>query len=128
MKVHLFIICALVIILSAGGVYGMGGKPPDRKVSVGEEFTITLESNPTTGYQWQLARPLDDKIVGLGESKYEMEKQESVETGMVGVGGHEYWTFKAKGKGTTSIELKYVRPWEKDAPPVETAVFRIRVE
>ncbi|MFH1683276.1 MAG: protease inhibitor I42 family protein [Candidatus Margulisiibacteriota bacterium] len=128
MKIYLVIICALVIILSAGRVSGMGGKPPDRKVSVGEEFTLTLESNPTTGYQWQLAKPLDEKIVKLVSSKYEMEKPNNTETGMVGVGGHEYWSFKAVGKGTTLIELKYIRPWEKDVPPVEAAVFRIRVE
>ena len=106
----------------------MAGKPPDRIVNVGETFTITLESNPTTGYQWQLAKPLDEKILKLVSSKYEMEEPKNLETGYVGVGGHEYWTFKAVGKGTTLIELMYVRPWEKDVPPVEAAVFRIRVK
>ena len=32
-------------------------------VTVGKDFNIALDSNATTGYQWQLARPLNTKIV-----------------------------------------------------------------
>ena len=32
-------------------------------MKVGAEFTLALEANPTTGYQWQLAQPLDASLV-----------------------------------------------------------------
>lgn len=88
----------------------------------GENFTITLESNPTTGYSWQLAKPLDEKIVKLVGSEYVPSK-----TDLVGAGGEENWTFLAVKKGTTRISLKYVRPWEKDKPPVEEKTFLVKV-
>jgi predicted secreted protein len=33
------------------------------QVIVGQDFTLTLESNHTTGYRWQLAKPLDNAVV-----------------------------------------------------------------
>jgi predicted secreted protein len=90
---------------------------PDR------EFTLTLESNRTTGYQWQLAKPPDEKIIRLIRNEYRIPK-----TRLVGAGGKEVWTFKAVGKGKTEIFLKYVRPWEKNVPPVREAVFVIVVQ
>ena len=88
----------------------------------GENFIITLESNPTTGYSWQLAKPLDEKIVQLVGSEYVPSK-----TDLVGAGGMEKWTFLAVKKGTTRVSLKYVRPWEKDKPPAEENTFLIKV-
>lgn len=89
----------------------------------GENFTISLESNPTTGYSWQLAKPLDEKIVKLESSKYT-----PLATDRVGAGGVEKWTFRAVKKGTIRVSLKYVRPWEKDKPPVEEKTFLIRID
>jgi len=86
------------------------------EVEVGQEFSITLESNPTTGYQWQLAKPLDEAILQLVGSEFEASETKPE---LVGVGGEEVWTFKAVGRGQTEVALKYVRVWEKDVPPVE---------
>lgn len=33
------------------------------EVLVGQAFSLTLESNPSTGYHWQLAQPVDETIV-----------------------------------------------------------------
>ena len=86
------------------------------EVEVGQEFIITLESNPTTGYQWQLARPLDEAILQLVGSEFEAPETKPE---LVGVGGEEVWTFKAVGRGQTEVALKYVRVWEKDVSPVK---------
>ena len=88
----------------------------------GENFIITLESNPTTGYSWQLAKPLDEKIVQLVGSEYTPSR-----TDLVGAGGTEEWTFLAVKKGTTRVSLKYVRPWEEDKTAANEIVFLIRV-
>ncbi len=89
---------------------------------VGETFSIVLDSNPTTGYQWQLANPPDEKIVKLIRSEYRASK-----TNLTGAGGKEIWTFATLGPGQTAIAFKYVRPWEKDTEPGRNAVFTVYV-
>lgn len=88
----------------------------------GKEVTIRLDSNPTTGYSWQLAEPYDESIVRLLEAEYTPPT-----TRRVGAGGKESWTFLALKKGTAKISLKYVRPWEINKPPAREKVFLIRV-
>lgn len=78
---------------------------------INHKIKITLDSNPTTGYQWALAKPLDNDIVKLISSKYLSPKSK-----LCGAGGEEVWTFKGIKKGETKIILKYARPWEKVTP------------
>lgn len=92
------------------------------EVAVEREFSVTLPSNPTTGYHWELAAALDEGIVKLVNSTYQAPA-----TDLLGAGGEEIWTFKAVGRGETVIELKYVRPWEKDVAPADRASFRVTV-
>jgi inhibitor of cysteine peptidase len=88
-------------------------------VTAGQTFNVTLASNPTTGYSWALAKPLDAKLLTLVTNIYQRP-----ETRLVGAGGQEVWTFKADGgEGRTDIALKYVRPWETNIPPVQTTNF-----
>ncbi len=93
------------------------------QIPVGREFTLTLESNRTTGYQWQLAEIPDENVVQLIGNRFD-----APDTRLIGAGGKEVWTFKAVGKGRAEIRLKYVRLWEKDVPPVKEAVFTVVVE
>jgi len=95
------------------------------ETTTGHPFTIKLESNPTTGFGWQLAQSLDGKVVSLVTNTYIQRK---AEPRMVGVGGHEYWTFKTVGQGQTQIAMKYVRSWEKGVPPNKTHVFNVIVK
>jgi len=91
---------------------------------VGEEFTITLESNRTTGYEWELTKPLDESIIKLISSAY----KEPQDVRMVGKGGKQVWIFKAVNKGTTKISMNYVRLWEKDTPPAMTQEYEVIVK
>jgi inhibitor of cysteine peptidase len=90
--------------------------------TVGETFSIVLDSNPTTGYQWQLANPPDEKIVKLIRSEYRASK-----TNLTGAGGKEIWTFVTLDTGQTAISFKYVRPWEKDKEPKKNVEFTLYV-
>lgn len=98
---------------------------PDEEIEVEAdlEFTIVLESNPTTGYQWQLAEPLDDSVLELVSVEFEEKSSEGEE--IVGAPGEELWTFLALGEGDTEIELEYVRSWE--GSPEEKRTFRVKV-
>ena len=91
------------------------------EATAGKEFTISLKSNCTTGFRWQLAKPLDETIVKSVKNEYQAPPQKFCgEFPVVGAPGKEVWTFKALKSGKTTIEFKYVRPWEKDKAPAET--------
>jgi inhibitor of cysteine peptidase len=94
------------------------------EVAAGKEFSISLKSNPTTGYRWQLAKPADETMLKLVKSGYQADPHPA---GMVGVGGKEVWTFNAVNPGKTTLEFKYVRSWEKDKPPAQTAKYEVVV-
>ena len=94
--------------------------PPPFLVRLYRESTL---SSVPGALAWQLAKPLDEKIVQLVGSEYSPSR-----TDLVGAGGEEKWTFLAVKKGTTRISRKYVRPWEKDEPPAEEKTFLIRVD
>ena len=88
------------------------------ETAVGKSFTITLDSNPTTGYQWQIARQMDTGLVELIDSQYI-----APETNLVGAPGKEEWHFRAIREGKAIISFDYVRPWEKDELPSQTESF-----
>ena len=90
----------------------------------GDILTVTLESNPTTGYSWQVMELNQGILVQDGDPEY---KQSPGSEGMVGAGGTETFRFKAVGSGETSLGLGYMRPWES-VPPIETFTLQVSVE
>ena len=96
-------------------------------VARGNDFTIQLAANPTTGYGWQLAHPLDERIVKLVS---EVFQGPSPTNGLVlvGQGGTEIWTFQALHVGETTIALKYVPAWMRNVPPTFSTNFTIKVQ
>jgi predicted secreted protein len=93
------------------------------KIKAGQCFTIVLNSNATTGYGWQLAEPLDEKIISNAGKVYLPPAN-----AIPGAGGKEIWNFSADNTGSTEIYFNYVRPWEKNVKPARESVFRIIVE
>src|SRR5262245_33400034 len=97
--------------------------PPARfDVLAGERLTVTLPSNRTTGYQWQLGRPPDERVLRLVGMEYVGPERD-----VPGAGGQEVWTFEAVAPGTATIRLNYVRPWERNAPAGQSRVFEVLV-
>ncbi|KKL86291.1 hypothetical protein LCGC14_1946150 [marine sediment metagenome] len=75
---------------------------------LGGELTVTLGSNPTTGYQWS-----EDAEIS-NESIVEQTNHEFIGPGIdepPGTSGEEVWTFKGLERGTTIILLEYSRSW-----------------
>jgi predicted secreted protein/outer membrane murein-binding lipoprotein Lpp len=95
------------------------------EVEIGQTFTTILESNPTTGFGWQLAKPLNESIVKFIDSQFRTLATEFPPP--PGTGGIEIWTFEGTGIGTTEIFMEYLRPWE-DAPPVKERTFVVIVK
>jgi inhibitor of cysteine peptidase len=85
----------------------------------GDVLTLRLESNPSTGYSWQIAGN-DEKLMELmGKPTSETPERKLI------VGGIEYeiFRFRALASGTNVLELCYKRIWEKEKEPLKT--FRI---
>jgi inhibitor of cysteine peptidase len=79
------------------------------QVASGSLLTVTLCSNPTTGFQWSETAQISDQTV-LQQIDHKLVSAE--EPGVVGAPGQEVWTFKALEKGTASLSLEYSQPWE----------------
>lgn len=97
-------------------------KEETAEVNNGEKFSISLESNPTTGYSWEV--DFDSTAIELIDNKYTSDSQEEV----VGAGGTETFEFLALQSGETQITFSYLRPWEKDKEPIETKVYNISIK
>ncbi len=91
------------------------------RLHTGEALVTRLESNPTTGYSWQVLEIDNSVLEQDGNPEF---KAASGKGGEVGAGGEETIRFKALEPGKTRLTLGYMRPWE-DLPPLKT--FRIHV-
>lgn len=81
-----------------------------RQVRVGEEFTVTRSSNPSTGYQWTLdARWQHSGIVTLAGHHVEPGN------GVPGNPGREQWTFRALAAGEVTLRFTHARSWEPNS-------------
>jgi len=85
----------------------------------GKRFLLSLDSNPTTGYSWQIAGSQDalklsDGSLEVTHCKYITKPHEK---GMLGVGGNEIWALTVPQDarlGEASLPIKYVQPWMED--------------
>ena len=83
------------------------------EVAAGDSFTVTLCSNPTTGFEWlESAQISDQTILRQMGHKFIAPEGEGDKPPAPGTAGKEVWTFKALKKGTSTISLEYSRPWE----------------
>ncbi|KNE60892.1 hypothetical protein AMAG_06653 [Allomyces macrogynus ATCC 38327] len=93
--------------------------------TVGDDFKIMLDSNATTGYQWEYVGPINiapNNVVRMTSSEYQ---NAAAPAGMVGVGGKQIFHFVATAPGADLISFNYKRSWEK--APVETYTVSVRV-
>lgn len=81
-------------------------------VAAGKSFTITLPSNPSTGYSWTLADSGDKTLLQLVSEDF----QPGTDSRLVGQAGTSSWKFTALQSGTTQIKLVYSRLWESVQP------------
>jgi len=77
-------------------------------------FTITLESNRTTGFSWYLAS-VDANLIEATGHVYEVPS-----VARFGAPGREVWAFRARPEAfavprLTHVAFRYMRPWEPDS-------------
>jgi len=89
------------------------------EVKTGDTFTIVLDSNATTGFQWTAQANIGDAKV-LEQTAHQYIAPNTGDAPVAGMAGVEEWTFKAVNTGTTTITLSYDRPWEGGEKGVRT--------
>lgn len=107
------------------GVVTLDAEDNGRQVEVapGQVLAVSLASNPTTGYRWEVAEV--DQAVLEPQGEAEFRQEDTGDQQLVGVGGTETLRFLAKDPGQTKLGLAYRRSWEKDVEPLET--FSVQV-
>ena len=81
----------------------------------GDSLIVTLDSNPSTGFAWSISAITDEGVIDDVDSEFV-----GADTGMMGAGGQEVWTFEALDEGTSTIEMQYSRSWETGVEPAAT--------
>ena len=94
-------------------------------VPMGKQIIVRLAGNPTTGFSWQVGHISGDAVTAQGDPTYVADAHRP---GIVGIGGQFMFKLLAAKAGTSTIKLVYLRPWEKDRPPIRTFTATIEVE
>jgi len=85
-------------------------------------LVISLESNPSTGYSWQVAEIDENVVQQVGETEFEQLSP------LLGAPEKQILRFKPVGAGQSTLKLVYRRPWEKDVEPLETYSLQVVVQ
>jgi len=80
------------------------------EVAVDSSFTVTLCSNPTTGFQWESAKISDQTVLEQIDHQFVSPKRALPPP--PGTAGQEVWTFKVLKAGKSTISIEYSQPWE----------------
>ncbi len=94
------------------------------ELAAGQTLEVTLESNPTTGYGWEVSEVDGAVLAQEGEAQFQEAPTEGEQ--VVGAGGVQTFRFTAS-PGETTLTLVYRRPWEKDVDPLETFTVHVTV-
>lgn len=92
------------------------------KLQVGDILEVTLDANPTTGYQWEVTQVDTSVLKETGEPVYATS-----EAGL-GSGVKVTLRFEAAADGETTLNLAYHRPFETDTPPAKTFSLSVEVQ
>lgn len=96
------------------------------QVTAGQEFSVYLCSNATTGYSWSETATISDASV-ISQTSHEFIAPDS-KSPIVGAPGTEKWTFKALKAGTASIKMVYGQPWEGGEKEAWTYTLNVTVK
>jgi len=85
--------------------------------SQGDTLEVSLPATSGTGYTWQAVPIADPLAKPVGEMKFKTDHA------IPGASGNQVFRFLLDASGTGTIEMHYIRPWEKDTPPAK--VFKL---
>ncbi len=87
--------------------------------NVGDILIITLPSNPTTGYDWNVTASSELNII---------KTYEAPDTKLLGAGGRTVLNITADKEGLYELTFRYMRPWESEESAIYTYYGTMFVE
>jgi inhibitor of cysteine peptidase len=84
----------------------------------GQNFTIQLQSNPSTGYHWEPT--YNNSTIALTNRAF--ASSVSTESNIVGAGGTDVFTFQGTNQGTSVITFNNISPSNQTANSVSYTV------
>ncbi len=97
-----------------------------QQLKVGQVMSISLETNPSTGYSWYATSSNPEVIARMGEP--EILEPTASSTPIVGAPTTGTFFFQALKAGGATIILDYKRGWEQDVTPVQTITIKVEVK
>lgn len=82
----------------------------------GQTLSLTLPSDPTTGYRWQVQNAGQPVLRSLGPEVYSNLE----DAGLVGAAGQSAWRFAAQQAGSGTLSLVYRQPWAPEVAPIKS--------
>ena len=95
------------------------------RMQVGQSLVVSLPSNPSTGFRWEVETIDAAVLTQVGEAEYQSLGSEIPPP--EGQGGIETFHFEAVGTGESPLRLFYRRPFE-DVEPAEIFFLLVVVE
>jgi len=92
----LAIVFMSVLIVSGTNICDNAPCEPQINASLGEEFTVSLESDPSTGFEWWTN--FDPNHLTLSNSTF--------------IDGKKLFTFNTRSAGNTEVVMLLLIPWE----------------
>ena len=124
LAIMLIVISALIAGCGAKGLkLNEAGNDGQVTIGVGEKLVIALESNPSTGYTWEISELDTTSLEQVGDIEFV-----SANPGLLGAGGMQTLTLIARQPGQTTVKLVYHRPWEKDVQPLKTYTVTLTIQ
>lgn len=93
-------------------------------LQVGQQFILSLPSNPTTGFRWLLRDSAPQVLQSLGPEVYSNPE----DAGLVGSAGVSTWRFQVVNAGEGQLALTYERPWEVGVVPAQRFDCTLKVK
>jgi inhibitor of cysteine peptidase len=99
------------------------------EVKSGDIFTIALDSNATTGFQWTTQANITDlSVLRQTAHDYIAPATNDNDKPVAGMAGIEEWTFQAGDAGKTTVSLSYDRPWDGGEKGIRTFELTVIVK
>jgi len=90
------------------------------EMTTGDSLTMRLESNPGTGFEWEVT-VADDAVVALTSTTFEPGQDDE------GTPGRDAIVLTATGPGQSEVTFDYRRPWETEVEPEQTLTIVVAV-
>ncbi len=89
------------------------------RVKKGESIPVVLESNPTTGFIWELTNADAQMLLQQGEAVFEPKSD------LLGASMNQIIYLEGQEEGETSVQFIYRRPWLGDQAPKRKTTIQV---